>query len=104
MPDLAPGQDWSEDLRPAGVPRPGMRAPLPIPDLGQTFAVLFDVLPVLDQLVLELLLDVGALGSGLRQAVDGIHHEVEAIHLVEHRLSSLDLSATRVPRPPSHPR
>ena len=44
-----------------------------------------DVLPVLDQLVLELLLEVDAPVAGLRQAIDGIHHEVEAIELVEHR-------------------
>ena len=47
--------------------------------------MLVDVLLVLDQLVLELLLQVDALVAGLRQAVDGVHHEVEAVQVVQHR-------------------
>jgi len=38
-----------------------------------------------DQLVLELLLQVDAPVSGLGQAVDGVHHEMEAVQLVQHR-------------------
>src|SRR5208283_563806 len=59
--------------------------PLPVPDLRHVPAVFVDVLLVLDQLVLELLLQVGALLAGLRQAVDGVHDEVEPVHVVEHR-------------------
>ena len=33
----------------------------------------------------ELLLQVDALVAGLRQAVDGVHHEVEAVQIVQHR-------------------
>ena len=44
-----------------------------------------DVLLVLDQLVLELLLQIDALVAGLRQTVDGIHHEMEAVQFVQHR-------------------
>jgi len=47
--------------------------------------MLVDVLPVLDQLVLELLLQLDALVAGLRQEVDDIHHEVEAVKIVQHR-------------------
>jgi hypothetical protein len=34
---------------------------------------------VLDELVLELLLQIDALVAGLRQAVDGVHHEADAL-------------------------
>ena len=37
------------------------------------------VMLVLDELVLELLLQVDALVARLRQAVDRVHHEVEAV-------------------------
>jgi len=39
----------------------------------------------LDELILELLLEVDAPVAGLRQAVDGVHHEVEAVQIVQHR-------------------
>jgi hypothetical protein len=42
-------------------------------------AVFINVLLVLDQLVLELLLQVNAFVAGLRQAVNGVHHEVKAV-------------------------
>jgi len=50
-----------------------------IPNLGHILAMLVDVLLMLNQLVLELLLQVDALVAGLRQAVNGVHHEVEAV-------------------------
>jgi hypothetical protein len=40
--------------------------------------LLVDVLLVLDALVLKLLLEGEALVNGLRQAVDGVHYEMEA--------------------------
>ena len=46
--------------------------------------MLGDELLVLDQLVLKLLLEVAPLRSGLRQAVDHIDHQVEAIQLILH--------------------
>jgi len=60
-------------------------APLPVPDFRQVFAIFFDVLLVLDKLVLELLLQVDALVAGPRQAIDGVHHEMEAVQIVQHR-------------------
>jgi len=59
--------------------------PFPVPDFRHVLAVLVDVLLVLDELVLELLLQVDALVAGLRQAVDGVHHQVEAVQVVQHR-------------------
>ena len=44
-----------------------------------------DVGLVVNQLVFELLLQVDALVSGLREAVDGVHHEMEAVQFVHHR-------------------
>jgi hypothetical protein len=52
-------------------------APLPIPDFQHVLAVFIDVLLVY-QLVLTLLLQIDALVAGLRHAVDGVHHEMEA--------------------------
>ena len=43
------------------------------------------VLLVLDQFVLELLLPIEVLISGLPQAVNGVHHEMEAVQIVQHR-------------------
>jgi hypothetical protein len=40
---------------------------------------------VLDQLVLEMLLPVDSLLAGLRQPVDGVQDEVEAVQIVQHR-------------------
>jgi hypothetical protein len=60
-------------------------APLLVANLRQVFAVFGDVLLVFDQLAPELLLQVDALVAGLRQAVDGVHDEVEAVQLVQHR-------------------
>ena len=47
--------------------------------------MLRNVLLVFNELVLELLLQVDALVAGLRQAVDGVHREVEAVQIVQHR-------------------
>jgi hypothetical protein len=60
-------------------------APLPVADFRHVLTVFVDVLLVLDQLVLELLLQVNAFVAGLWQAVDGIHYEVEAVQVVQHR-------------------
>src|SRR5579871_4767178 len=60
-------------------------APFPVPNLRQVLAVLVDVLLVLDQLVLELLLQVDAFFAGPRHAVNGVHHEVEAVQIVQDR-------------------
>ena len=61
------------------------QTPFPVSDFRQVLTVFLDVLLVLDELVLEPLLQVDALVAGLRQAVDGIHHEVEAVQIVQHR-------------------
>src|ERR1039458_9098085 len=59
--------------------------PLPVPDLRQVLTVFINVLLMLDELVLELLLQVDALVAGLWQAIDGVHHEVKAGQVVQHR-------------------
>ena len=46
--------------------------------------MLVDVLLMLDQLVLELLFQVNPLIAGLRQAVDGVHHKMKAVQIVQH--------------------
>jgi hypothetical protein len=60
-------------------------APFPVSDFQQVFAVFVDVLLVLNQLMLELLLQVDSLVAGLRHAVDGIHHKVKTVQIVQHR-------------------
>jgi len=47
--------------------------------------VFIDILPVLGQLVRELLLQVDAPVAGLRQAINRIPDEVETVEIVEHR-------------------
>ena len=59
--------------------------PFPIAYLWHVLTVLVDVLAVFDQLVRELLLQVDAAVAGLRQAVNRVHHKVEAIEVVQHR-------------------
>src|ERR1039458_6052005 len=60
-------------------------APLPIANFGQVLAELFDVLLVLDELVLKLLLEIDAPVARLWQAINGGHDEVEAIQIIQHR-------------------
>jgi len=67
------------------IPAHPFRAPHPISDFGQVLAVQVDVSFVLDQLVPELLLQVDAPLAGLRHAIDCVHHEVEAVQVVQHR-------------------
>ena len=59
--------------------------PLPVPNFGHVLAVFVDVLLVSDQLIFELLFQVDSLLSGLRQTINGVHHEVEAVEIVQHR-------------------
>src|SRR5579871_6017875 len=58
------------------------KIPLPILHLRQVFAVLRDIVFVLDELLPELLLEIDTLRAGLRQAVDGVHHEMKAVEIV----------------------
>ena len=60
-------------------------APFPVADLRHVLAVAVDVLFVLDQLVLQLPLQMNALAARLRQAIDDVHDEMEAIQIVEYR-------------------
>jgi len=60
-------------------------SPLPVADLRHVHAVFIDVAPVRVELVRELLLEIGPLGPCLRQAIDGIHHQMETIHVVHDR-------------------
>src|ERR1700681_933442 len=60
------------------------RTPAPIANLRHVLAVSIDVLLVLDQLVAQLLLQVDACAAGLWQTVDGVHHEVKAVQIVQH--------------------
>ena len=47
--------------------------------------MLVDIELVLDELVLELLLEIGPFTASLRQSMDHIHHKMEAIQIVENR-------------------
>ena len=46
--------------------------------------MLIDVFLVLNKLVLELLFQIDAFVAGLRQAVNGVHHEMKTVKLVQH--------------------
>jgi hypothetical protein len=58
--------------------------PHPVANFREILAVFANVLFMLDRLVFELLLQIDSLVAGLRQAVDGVHHQVEAIQFVQH--------------------
>lgn len=59
--------------------------PLPVQNFRHVLAVLVDVLRVLDEFVVELLLPIEVLVSGLPQAVNGVHYEMETAQIVRHR-------------------
>src|SRR5262249_52523442 len=63
----------------------GLAPPLPARDLRHVVAVLADVQLVFDELVAARLLRVRRPRAELRQAIDHIGHQVEAIELVPHR-------------------
>src|ERR1019366_3160330 len=82
-----PLSDWFRHTRPSRQRLLLLRItviPLPVPDFRQVFAVLVDVMLVLDQLVFHLLLQVGALESQIRYAVDHVMHQVEPVQVVLH--------------------
>src|SRR6185369_3878769 len=58
--------------------------PPPPGDLRHVVTVLLDVLPMLDQLVADRLLEVRGPRTELRHAVDHVLHEMEPIEVVEH--------------------
>src|ERR1043165_527893 len=60
------------------------RSPLPAADRRHVVAVLADVLLVLDQLLVEGLLEVGGTSAELRQTLDHVLAEMEAVDVVEH--------------------
>src|ERR1039458_2376660 len=59
-------------------------APLPVPNLRQILAVLIDVLLVLDELVPDHLLQIGAPGAQVRHAIHHVLHQMETIEVVLH--------------------
>src|SRR5260370_11794499 len=59
-------------------------APPPVRDFRNVVAVLADIVLVLDQLVAQRLLEVSGPSAELRQSVDHVHDQVEAVQFVEH--------------------
>ncbi len=51
--------------------------PLPVPNFRHILAVFIDIVFVLDEFVLHLLLQVGALGIQMRQPIDHVLDQVE---------------------------
>jgi len=47
--------------------------------------VAIDIAFVLDQFIAQLLLQINAPAAGLRQTIDGVHHQMEAVQIVQHR-------------------
>ena len=58
--------------------------PLPVTDFGHVFAMLVNVMLVLDELVLHLLLQVVALRTQIRHAINHVLHQMKAIQIVLH--------------------
>lgn len=59
--------------------RADLRGPLPILDLRQVVAVLFDVVLVIDQRVARHLLQVGTAATRMWQAIDKFLHQMEMV-------------------------
>ena len=57
--------------------------PFPVANLRHVLSVSADILLVLDELVLDLLLEVRALGAQPRQAVNHVLHQMEAVQVIE---------------------
>src|SRR5208282_3639696 len=58
--------------------------PLPVTDFRHVFAVLVDVMLVLDELVLNHLLQVGPFSAQLRYSINHVLHQVEPVQGVLH--------------------
>src|ERR1700678_108850 len=59
-------------------------APLPVADFRQILAVVINVMFVLDKFVLHHLLEIGALGAQIRDAINHVLNEMKAIEIVLH--------------------
>jgi hypothetical protein len=66
------------------LPLRSLRPPLPITHHGHVLAVLVDVVLVLDELGLEPFFEGETFGAGLRQALEGVHDEVETVEVVQY--------------------
>ena len=80
---------WSASLhvvtfrRSAAFPGRPLLCPLPAADRRHVIAVSFDVLLVLDQLLVDRLLEVGRSGAELGKPVDHVLHQMEPVEVVE---------------------
>lgn len=84
--------------------------PNSVADLRRALPVLSDVLQLLDQLFVQLSLQVDVPFTGSLQMVDGVHHQLETVHvdvrsdpqplgvLVEHRIDNVDERFARMQR------
>ena len=59
------------------------RLPFPITYFSQIVAVFLNIFPMLDKLAHKYRLQLNAIVTRLRQAMNGVHHEVEAIQFVK---------------------
>src|SRR5712672_2792787 len=59
--------------------------PCPVTDFRHVLSVFLNVMPVLDEFILKLLLQVDTRTARLRETVDGVDHEVKAVEVVQHR-------------------
>ena len=59
--------------------------PLPIANLRHVESMLADIHVVFLQFVHQLLFQASSLVAGLRHAVDGVHHKMKTIEIVQHR-------------------
>src|SRR5882724_13609275 len=63
----------------------GIVGPQPVSDYRHVLSVAIDIAFVLDQLIAQLLLQINTPAAGLRQTIDGVHHQVKTIQVVQHR-------------------
>jgi hypothetical protein len=74
---------WRKSPRYIGCPS-RLCVPYPVSDFRHVFAMLANVILMFDELILKLLLQISTLGTQLRQAIDYVHDQVEAIQIVKY--------------------
>src|SRR5256885_17230861 len=82
---MRPGHGCVPGVSPTYRVRGRVRVPTPVAHQRHVLAMAGDVLAMLDQPDAHFVLEVSAAAGELRQTIDDILDEVEAIHIVQHR-------------------
>src|SRR5438309_4906163 len=82
---MGPGDGCAPGVSPSYRVRARVRVPTPVAHQRHVLAMAGDVLAMFDQPVAHFVLEVSAAAGELRQTIDDVLDEVEAIHILQHR-------------------